>query len=121
MFEPDWDGQISRILDELGTVGVAGFFGAKGVGSHDLYRSSYSIAQLVRVENVSGCRRMGSHHGHRPAPGEFEEVAVLDGFCLIVRRVLLDELGGFDSNLPPHHNDDNTRASSRSTSATSTS
>ncbi len=107
MYEPEWDAKLVRALADAGNVGVAGLFGAKGLGTPDLYKTPYHIAQLGRRENVSGCWRMPAVHGYRPPRGEWERVAVLDGFSLIVKRTLVDDLGGFDLNLPPHHNYDN--------------
>lgn len=107
IFEQGWDTKIKRILGELETVGVAGFFGAKGIGTPQLYREPYQMNQLVRVDNISGCHRMPSGHNYRLPRGEWEAAAVMDGFCLIVSRKFLDENGGFDLNLPPHHNYDN--------------
>jgi GT2 family glycosyltransferase len=107
VFEEAWDRKVARVFRNRKRVGVAGLFGAKGLGSSSLYATPYAIGQLQRFENVSGCRRMPSHHGHRPPRDEVEAVAVVDGFCLIVRRALLDALDGFDLRLPPHHNYDN--------------
>lgn len=107
MFEPGWDSKIAGVFRRRKRVGVAGLFGAKGLGTASLYVAPYALGQLQRRENVSGCWRMPSQHGHRRPRGEVEPVAVVDGFCLIVRRALLDALGGFDRRLPPHHNYDN--------------
>lgn len=106
--EKNWDDKLVRVLSELPGCGVAGFYGAKGIGTHDIYRTPYYMHQLVRVENVSACHRMDAAiHGFRPPSGETERVAVMDGFSLIVKTELLNELDGFDRNYPVHHNYDN--------------
>lgn len=106
--EKGWDDKLIRTLESLPNCGVAGFYGAKGIGTHALYRSPYHISQLIRVENVSNCNRMdASIHGFRPIRGEVEKVAVMDGFSLIVKTELLNKLGGFDRSTGPHHCYDN--------------
>jgi GT2 family glycosyltransferase len=108
MYEKGWDTKIRRVLTEVPNVGVAGFFGSKGIGTQELYEEPYEMEQLVRWANVSNCTRMDPVHGFRPIKeGDWEKVAVVDGFSMIVSRKFLDENGGFDLNLPPHHNYDN--------------
>lgn len=108
IYEKGWDDKLVRILSSLPDCGVAAFYGAKGIGTHDLYRTPYRMDQLIRVDNVSACNRMNAAvHGFRPPRAETEEVAVVDGFSMIVNTRLLDETGGFDRSYPPHHNYDN--------------
>lgn len=108
--EPNWGVKLNRLLETTEDVGVAGFYGAKGIGTGDIYRSSYVMQQLVRVENVSSCIKMDAAiHGFRDIRGglEVEDVAVMDGFSLIIKTELLNKLGGFDRTYPVHHNYDN--------------
>lgn len=106
--EKGWDDKLVKILSGLADCGVAGFYGAKAIGAPNIYKVPYEMAQLARFENVSGCWRMNpAIHGFRPPRGETEEVAVMDGFSIIVRTELLNKLGGFDRSYPPHHNYDN--------------
>lgn len=106
--EKNWDDKLVRVLSGLPDCGTAGFYGAKGIGTGDIYRSPYVMQQMIRLENVSACHRMNAAiHGFRPPHGETEKVAVMDGFSLIVRTELLNKLGGFDRSYPPHHNYDN--------------
>lgn len=108
MYEDGWDAKLMRILGEVSNVGVAGFYGAKGIGTHDIYKSPYVMQQLIRIENVSNCNRMDANHGYRNIRhGEWEEVAVMDGFSLIVNMQLLNKLGGLDTRTGIHHNYDN--------------
>jgi len=103
MFEQGWDTKIKKILGALGSVGVAGFFGASGIGTPDIYRSPYRMQQLVRVGTMAGdrCRLDPQVHGHRQFAEEFQRCAVLDGFSLIARHSL--EFW----NESVHHNYDN--------------
>lgn len=116
--EKGWDTKIVRLLEAeeerskvlgyLPKVGVAGFYGAKGIGTLDIYHSEYRMQQMIRLGNVSNCNRMNAAvHGFRPIQGEVEDVAVMDGFSLIVNVDLLKKIDGFDRNYPPHHMYDN--------------
>lgn len=119
VYESGWDDKIKRLIAEenkkaeilghIGKVGVAGFYGAKGIGTRDIYKTPYLMQQMIRIENVSNCNRMDANHGYRNIRGgaETEDVAVMDGFSLIVSMELLNKLGGFDRNYPPHHMYDN--------------
>jgi GT2 family glycosyltransferase len=111
--EQGWDDKLVRILEEKNKpvhgddygIGVAGFYGAKGIGTPGIYTNPYVMNQLIRIENVSNCIRMDPVHGYRQIRGgqETEEVAVMDGFSLIVNVELLNKLGGFDRSYPEHH------------------
>lgn len=111
MYEQGWDTKVLSVLENENrqkVVGVAGFYGAKGIGTGDIYKSPYRMQQMIRLENVSDCNRMDKLHGYRNIyNGICEDVAVMDGFSLIVNMDLLNQLGGFDRNYPPHHMYDN--------------
>ena len=108
IYEKGWDEKLIRILSEQDNIGVAGFYGAKGIGVPGIYNTPYEMQQLVRWGNISGCSRMNaSVHDFTPPNGEIEEVSVMDGFSLIVSMKLLNELGGFDRQYPIHHMYDN--------------
>jgi len=96
------------VLGHFPKVGVAGFYGAKGIGTHDIYKSPYSMSQMIRLENVSGCHRMNAAvHGFRPPSGDVEDVCVMDGFSQIINVEFLNKVGGFDRKYPLHHMYDN--------------
>lgn len=106
--EQNWSDKIVRILENTQNVGMAGFYGAKAIGTPDIYRTPYFQQQLIRMYNVSGCLRMNpAIHGFRPPVLETEKVAVLDGFSMIVKTELLNKVGGLDRQYPPHHMYDN--------------
>lgn len=73
-------------------VGLVGFGGALQHGSSDIYQASYDYRQLGRSYFLSNMDD-AEVHGHR-FTGSCD-VAVLDGFALIVRRELLEKAGGW--------------------------
>lgn len=104
--EKSWDTKLRNFLNTLPKVGVAGFGGATGLGSPDIYKVPYNIWQLARTDFVSNMRNSEVHGRVLTKP--YEEVAVLDGFSLIVNVELLNLVKGFDTeNYPIHHNYDN--------------
>lgn len=110
LYERGWDAKLMRILTTVDNVGCAGFYGAKSYAQPDIYKAPYQMHQLARGETVSNCHRMNANvHGFRPVINgrETEQVAVLDGFSLIVSTELLKKTGGFDRAYPIHHQYDN--------------
>lgn len=100
IFEYGWD---KRVLTEFEdpSVGVVGFGGALVHGGPALYRRPYHISQLGRSLYMSNTKD-AEDHGERFTG--VRDVAVLDGFCLIVRKELLDKCDGWDpENWPSHH------------------
>jgi GT2 family glycosyltransferase len=74
------------------------------LGHPDLYKVPYEMSQLARFGYCSNVQDAETH-GRRE--GGAVDVATLDGFCLIVRRKLLDKLGGWPYKQLPFHNYDN--------------
>ena len=91
IYEDGWDERVLREFDEP-TVGVVGFGGATGLGTPGLYKTPYRLQQLARTNYASNVTD-AEVHGSR-FTGE-RDVAVLDGFSMIVRRELLDKVGGW--------------------------
>ena len=93
MREEGWNERvIGAFRDE--SVGLLGFGGALIHGASDIYKTPYRLQQLGRDgyrSNVDDAEV----HGER-FTGSCD-VAVLDGFCLIVRRAVLDLIGGWSS------------------------
>ncbi len=89
--EQGWDERILKEFDDP-TVGVVGFGGALHHGSDDLYRTPYRLQQLARAHYLSNTDD-AEFHGERFTGAC--DVAVLDGFALVVRRELLDRCGGW--------------------------
>lgn len=99
IFEPGWDQRVLREFDDP-TVGVVGFGGGLQHGSQDIYRVPYRLEQLARGGYISNTRDAESHGGRFAGSAD---VAVLDGFCLAIRRSLLTRAGGWPVSAIPFH------------------
>lgn len=101
--DSDW---AERVLAEFADpqVGVVGFCGALRHGHVNLYKVPYQLVHLARYDVLSN---MDDAEVHGARFAGVCDVAVLDGFALIVRRKLLAECGGWlVHGLPAHHNYD---------------
>lgn len=94
--EPGWQERVLNEFTDDG-VGLVGFGGAVGHGSIDLYRTPYALQQLGRQDYISNVED-AEVHGSRVEG--CRDVAVLDGFSLIVRREILQRAGGWPLNTP---------------------
>jgi len=83
-----------RVLAEFEDpkVGLVGFGGALGHGSPELYKVPYDYHQLGRSQFLSN---MDDAEAHGKRFTGSTDVAVLDGFALIVRREVLEKAGGW--------------------------
>ena len=96
IYETGWD---TRVLEEFNdrNVGVVGFAGGLGHGSHNLYTSAYHLPNLARqtfLSNLSDAEMHGARFkGAR-------DVAILDGLAIFVRRAILDKVGGWPLDKP---------------------
>lgn len=91
IYEEGWDERVKAEFADP-SVGLVGFGGALQHGDPKLYRVPYVLQQLRRAgyrSNVDDAEV----HGERFSGSC--DVAVLDGFALIVRRSLLDRAGGW--------------------------
>ncbi len=104
MFEQDWDEKTIQAIEGAGNVGVAGYFGALGIGTGGIYVSPYHMSQLARTHPISGdrCKLDPKVHGQIVFGEPWRKCAVLDGFSLIVEKDLR-----FETKFGPHHNYDN--------------
>lgn len=83
LLDADWGAKVLRAFERRPACGLAGFGGALGLGSDDLYKAPYHPMQLAR----SGFRSNlvdADVHGIRSLLAE--QVAALDGFSQIGRR-----------------------------------
>lgn len=94
--EQGWQQRVLKEFEDE-SVGLVGFGGAIAHGSVDLYRTPYVLQQLGRGNYVSNVED-ADVHGRR-VEGACD-VAVLDGFSLIVRREILQRAGGWPLNTP---------------------
>jgi hypothetical protein len=92
--EPNWHERVLVEFDDP-TVGLVGFGGALQHGSADLYRTPYKLQQLGRTDYVSNVEDAEVHGARYEGSCD---VAVLDGFVLIVRRSILERAGGWPVN-----------------------
>lgn len=106
-FEEGWDDKVREAFFENTEAGIVGAYGAKGIGTNDIYQTPYQMQQLARNFCVSGARMDKAIHGFRNLNAEFENVAVFDGFFMAIKKELLVKTGGFSNILPQHHNYDN--------------
>jgi len=96
-----WEEWVMSVFQEESSIGVIGFAGALQFGHPDIYKRTYRIADLMRYGFKSNLEN-AEQHGER-WEGSCN-VAFLDGFALIVRRELLDKMGGWQPDKwPPHH------------------
>jgi glycosyltransferase involved in cell wall biosynthesis len=105
--EKDWDKKVLNAFKQHPYAGIIGAYGAKRIGTEDIYHTPYLMQQLARGGNVSDCLMDKEVHGFRNLENEFENVAVFDGFFMAIKKNLLDRTQGFSDILPSHHNYDN--------------
>jgi len=91
-----WCGRVLQEFDDP-TVGLVGFGGALEHGTPGLYRDPYDYRQLARAHFLSNMED-ADVHGKRFTAST--DVAVLDGFALIVRRSILEKAGGWPVGTP---------------------
>jgi hypothetical protein len=96
IYEKGWDTRVLNCFRDTG-VGLAGFGGALGHGTPNLYTGPYRVRNLARQHFMSNMRS-AEKHGSRFA-GECD-VAVLDAFAVFVRRSILEKWGGFPIGKP---------------------
>lgn len=94
-----WVGRVLAEFDDP-SVGVVGFLGALRHGHPDLYKRPYNLVQLARFGVLSN---MDDAEVHGARFTGSTDVATLDGFCLVVRRLVLDRAGGWPVDWPSHH------------------
>ncbi len=85
--DPGWVAKVMREFEDP-TVGLVGFGGATRHGDPFMYNKPYEYQQLARVGFASNMRD-AENHGERFTGSR--DVAVLDGFALIVRREVLEK------------------------------
>lgn len=100
--ERGWDKRVLREFDDP-NVGVVGFGGGLQHGTDDIYKTPYRLGQLARAGYLSNTDDAETH-GSRFIGAT--DVAVLDGFCIVLRRSLLDRCGGWPHVALPFHSYD---------------
>lgn len=97
--DTEWLGKILRLFAKDRCVAV-GLGGATSLASRDLYRKRWDIRHMARG-NYASNQTDAEVHGTR-FEGE-RRVAVLDAFCMAVRRDFLINLGGWPVDRLSHH------------------
>jgi hypothetical protein len=99
ILDPSWAEKVIRLFERHPQCGLAGFGGAIGLGSDDLYRAPYDPLQLARIGFRSNLVD-AEVHGVRSLLSE--RVACLDGFSQIGRREFYEGLNraGRESDRP---------------------
>ena len=104
IFEPGWDAVLVSAMRNFGA-GIAGFGGAPGLGTRDLYRRPYELNQLARVGGFVSNMVEAESHGARAAFPQY--VSVLDGFAIAITNEAYNLMGGWaravKEGLPIHH------------------
>lgn len=90
MLDPDWIGKTVRHFERTPACGLAGYGGAIGLGSDQIYKVPYDPMQLARVGFRSNLVD-AEVHGLRSLLSE--RVACLDGFSQIGRRAFWQGYG----------------------------
>lgn len=96
--DPGWLPRLLGLFDNSSCV-AAGFGGALSLGHPDLYKRPYRLQDMARGGYRSNQTDWKTH-------GQFFtgncRVAVLDAFCMAVRRPFLEQRGGWPEELTHH-------------------
>jgi hypothetical protein len=87
---------MQRFFDDHPRCGMVGFGGATGLGTPDIYKRPYDYRQLARIRYMSNMTDAEAHGKRVTVP---HQVAVLDGFCQIIRRTAYEDVGGWKAVL----------------------
>lgn len=89
IYEHGWDKRVLDLFERRERCGLAGFFGAEGIGfdgGRAMCNCNFLEAEIHATRNT----------------GE-KKVLLFDGISLIWRKTMLDEVGGFDTRYIHHH------------------
>jgi hypothetical protein len=92
ILEKGWDERVARVFERDPKCGLAGFGGSTALGGDEIYRAPYEVHQLGRRDffsNMNGAEL----HGQRTT--EERPIVFTDGQSMIVKRELLDKIGGW--------------------------
>jgi len=87
IFEKGWLEKILNIMDRDREIGIAGLAGRKRINKKGLVDESSLVHNLQDNEDLTS-----------PMHKDVEDVAVLDGLCFIIRRAILEKMGGLDES-----------------------
>jgi len=92
IYERGWDERVRAVFERDPKCGLAGFGGSTAYGSPSIYKARYSWQQVAR-QNFFSNMRSAETHGQR-IKNEMP-IVFTDGYSMIVRRSLLDTIGGW--------------------------
>lgn len=91
----DWTTPIIKLFSEP-DIGLVGFHGAKGLGTADICRTPYHLAQLARFNPMSNMKDAEVHGKRIQIP---TQVATIDGFFMAFKREAYEAIGGWQACL----------------------
>ena len=107
MVVPGWDIRLCGLLEAAASrnAGACGMFGAKGIGTQEIYKDSYHFTHMQRW----GCCTVESmvDAGGTVVSEDLTRCLVLDGFSLILSTKMIAEVGFDHESYPSHHMYDN--------------
>jgi glycosyltransferase involved in cell wall biosynthesis len=89
IYEENWNTRVMVEFEKDDKLGLAGFAGSKGINANG-----------IRLDFMSNLRD-AEHHGRRMTG--IEDGIIFDGQCLIARRAMMEQVGGFDQDYSYHH------------------
>ena len=92
ILEHGWDKRVEKAFVDHPKVGLAGFGGSTALGGNEIYRVPYEIHQLGRRDFYSN---MNGAEVHGIRTTQEMPIVSTDGMSMIVRRRLLDTIGGW--------------------------
>ena len=96
----DWETRLLAPFTDHPDCVAVGFGGATGLGNWNLHRQPYALHNMARSGYASN-QTDAEVHGER-FTGE-RQVAVLDAFCMAIRRDYLLSVGGWPTDHITHH------------------
>ena len=100
ILDPSWIASVLAPFSLRPDCVAVGFGGATGLGNWNLHRQPYALRNMARSGYASN-QTDAEVHGER-FTGE-RRVAVLDAFCMAVRRDYLMSVGGWPTEHLTHH------------------
>jgi hypothetical protein len=92
----NWAAEVTPFFTAHPKCGMIGFGGALGLGTNDIYKTPYKLQQLARIDFISNMDDAEAHGRRVTVP---TQVAVLDGFCQIIRADAYWDVGGWQKVL----------------------
>lgn len=92
----DWVTPLGYWYRDSQKVGLVGLHGAKGLGTHEIYRTPYKLNQLARIAPFSN---MVNAELHGARIDNWEQAATVDGFFMAFTQESYKAMGGWEGCL----------------------